>query len=1698
VSSTNTQLVDVIGNRVVSTIRDRGEGHCLQVAHLSHEIADAAAALVHSQLDDPDAVALVQKQPTRPWHAKPTKIVELRNMVESTGGRLVIFMEAGQHVAAEDSFGDSTVELLDLRNIYPELVDYLLSKLEGSQSDLALTAETICSIAKRDAKYGVGDVQTAAFLGRLVENPVAAELGPALAELGLLPDTGIGRDLAEIPVRMDRNRSQMARLTDSKLAPAERIRALPLDRGSAAGKQIATELMSVLQDGTSDPVELGKRLGESEKLKMVDFNSWPLESAEIHLHELRIVQLIGDLSDDVVPAITKANASVGVKFKIRPAAAHVNGLKELKLELLRVGEHLGDVAPAGRDATKRGNQLPSQSQAQWKLKLPSEAEHGTYVLRLRAYNEDNLLLREDTSDPFSLGEVEEVVPRADSAPTLLAAFVAAKSSAGSDLEISWPPRLVTKGDGDVSVAVRFEGLGRAWILHRSPLLAEIEKYSLENPDTCSWNVSLTSVDSLNAASLDVELPAAFLEARKQVFDGLIANQLDVDVDPPGGPAVCLADLSSLGDPIRLYAEAWGDAIAGAASADELRALLTVDQVVIEDAPGGVDARLIGPTHPLRLLWLSRYHEAVQRWLDESTSDDAELTQLARLVSSLLPANVPNTVLGQQGALRHLEPLDVYWGLWGGSSNGDTGGLVAFVRGQLGLDRSGPAGLRAVEIVRRIRRYLIAHPYANLLTLNFVQPGSGRLILDTLLTLQEDPPTQDLRYVVRLFAKDLPRWEIGSALDEFMANPEAGRIYKREAVDAFLASSDDPLAPKITYSKHDVSELLEAPAKFPAHLTVFLDWFDLDIVPASPIEGRRSFFAQGLVVEPFTAFSQGTEGGSAPVWDQQVSTADDDTDALHRVYSQEEQGVARALGAGAPGMLPAVRLSLDRVRRSIFDGVHRHSDWVVTIDPVFTDEFLDVPPRAGETNRYLLDYVEPSVLEVSRRIMVSTRSRGELERLFEPVSQKYSLSVDEERVSALLEALQILGAGLPLKLLNNRTQALEALTLALGSLFLADHGVFRHGFVLPLDAHQALFREAVDWRTEAGTDLRRTDLAVIRPDPTRRLLSVNLVELKARGSLPQAIPSELIGQIQAQLDNTHTVLRQRLFGVDQAGGRGSLASGLQARRLMKLLTRYLDRSVRFGFLADPEADKVRRFLTTLDDGYELVWNKTAVIFDLEGDSAQPVEVDGVEYWRVGRTAIDDLLERAPTRLGTRPFPERSELFERTPGTSEREAVLPVTADVPVVQEPNDGTTSSAEADSKPTVRAIVDEGIVEGPELEEVMLIGATSNSAQFGIIGVQAGTGRPVAVDLDGTNVLSVFGLQGAGKSYTVGTLLEAALIPDHHLNRLPKPLAGVVFHYSTDRRYAPEFASMATPNDDSSASATLIDEFNTSPSAVSEVAILVPPDLVEERQREFPDASVYPIFLGPQELTLDDWRLLMGLEGGDQVYARAMNTIFRQLRNDVTIGNLKSAIEASRMNQAQKDLALLRVEFVEAFVADGADITSHIRPGRLVIVDLRDPYIEEDQALALFMVLLGRFGEVDDPSVGAFNKLIVFDEAHKYMRNEGLTTAIVDSGRLMRHTGTSIVMASQDPPSVPKKVIELSTIIICHRMTSPPWLDHLRKANEAFGGGSMSISMLAGLPAGQAFIWARDGNAEFRRPQRVRMRPRLTKHGGATKRATR
>ena len=190
-----------------------------------------------------------------------------------------------------------------------------------------------------------------------------------------------------------------------------------------------------------------------------------------------------------------------------------------------------------------------------------------------------------------------------------------------------------------------------------------------------------------------------------------------------------------------------------------------------------------------------------------------------------------------------------------------------------------------------------------------------------------------------------------------------------------------------------------------------------------------------------------------------------------------------------------------------------------------------------------------------------------------------------------------------------------------------------------------------------------------------------------------------------------------------------------------------------------------------------------------------------------------------------------------------------------------------------------------------------------------------------------------------------------------------------------------------------------------------------------------------------------------------------------------------------------MRLDLAAGYIDDSVRLGELIHPGRLIIVDLRDEFIEKDEALGLFVVLLQLFADAKHDG-RMFNKLVVFDEAHKYIESPDLVAGLVEVVREMRHKGTSIMVASQDPPSVPVSLIELSSQIILHKFNSPAWLKHIQKANSALGG--LKPDKMANLKPGEAYVWsskATDG-AFTGGAVKLRLRPRVTLHGGATKTA--
>jgi hypothetical protein len=275
----------------------------------------------------------------------------------------------------------------------------------------------------------------------------------------------------------------------------------------------------------------------------------------------------------------------------------------------------------------------------------------------------------------------------------------------------------------------------------------------------------------------------------------------------------------------------------------------------------------------------------------------------------------------------------------------------------------------------------------------------------------------------------------------------------------------------------------------------------------------------------------------------------------------------------------------------------------------------------------------------------------------------------------------------------------------------------------------------------------------------------------------------------------------------------------------------------------------------------------------------------------------------------------------------------------------------------------------------------------------------------------------------------------------------------------------------------------------------LAPEAKVEDRRRQFPGVEVRPIHFNSGELGAESWKFLLGAYENDSFYIRQLVAIMRRHRQGLTLERFEQEIRDAELTGATRRLAEDRIALARPYINDATSLGSLLRPGRTIIVDLRDEWIEKEEALGLFVVMMRIFAT--SRYLGReFNKLVVFDEAHKYITESELIGQVVETIREMRHQATSVLIASQDPLSVPRAVVELTSLLILHRMTSPQWLKHLKGAIAALEG--TTEGHLAGLQPGEALVWAqRSTDKRFtQRPQKVNIRPRFSQHGGGTKTA--
>jgi hypothetical protein len=1238
------------------------------------------------------------------------------------------------------------------------------------------------------------------------------------------------------------------------------------------------------------------------------------------------------------------------------------------------------------------------------------------------------------------------------------------------------------------IEVRIDSYPGRFVVEFPNRLADLDATLLEEPRTLAgFRLDLTAADAeYEVVAFGEATPARFLDARADLFERLSIPDPTISGEAVGRsrPHLALSDLTRHEDAIEAYVHTWIDAL-GSADPATRQELLSTDRLLVSEN-GRPAFIVLSPLHPVRLAWQLKYAQVSSEWLTESSEfseEDlkVEARELADALPGLLADELP-LVLSERGSgLRYRSPLHGGWALWARDSASRRDQLERRLYRWLEVE---PRGLRRSgesEVLNRIRAYLASHPYVRTLVLNVVRPGRADFVLRLIGRLSDN---ENLRYTIRLFGDESDP-SLGQALDEFMVDPDGGEL-NRNSAESLTRVRGDSLRPTVAFSKHSVEDLRRHPESFPAHISVFLDYFELEVLAAPSAHEGRSLFGGGLVTGASSTFVTGSSESSIPPhWLSVVHPVPADEEVVGAAVLAHARATARDLGAVDDQSLPVVRLTLDVRTESLLDAVHESSDWVVIVDPVFSDQYLGDLSRQigdGQITRYVVDSRDTRASGELRNVVVSSRLRQEQASLLAAAADDFSMRLDEAGQQVLLQGLHLLGAGLGLRMLADGTRRKEALSLSIAAAFLAEQGFLRHALLVPLDEYPELFVESQGFGEI--NSLSRTDLLVVRFDPEQHRIDATLIEVKVRSHLGDAsgVPTSLLDDITAQLENTKPVIINRLFGGHLRDRPNSLPAALRTRRLTGILRRHLDRSMRHKYIQADEAAGIAEFIDALDRGLTFSLDARGLVFSLNGPSLKTQRYGGVDVDVVGRDQVVQLLQSPspqPTILG----PDGAYLRTVLGAPAQSFEAIPVTDPAPESKPEGDGQSDEVSEGANPPV----DDNAI---SLSSVDLIGHASSTSQFAVIGSHHSTGAPVALDMGGTNVITVFGVQGSGKSYTLGSLVEGGLIHVPALGPLPKPLATVVFHYSADATYRSEFATLAQPTQDPIA-VEWLREHGATPTAVDEVVVLVSERQLDRRRIEYSGLRVEPLGLSASELTLADWKLLMGIEGGKQMYAKELALVLRDLQADFTADQLKERIEQTDLPKQQKSIAKARVRFVEEYLRTDGNVRDWLKPGRLLIIDVRDELIDKDEALSIFMVLLNRFAEVNAEGPDRFNKMVVFDEAHKYMTDTSLTDAIKEAVREMRHKGVTMVIASQDPLSVPTVVVELSTVIIAHRITSPAWLKSLKNSSQAFE--SAGKGELAGLRAGQALVWSAGGSNRYKQPQRVDTRPRLTQHGGGT-----
>ncbi len=1122
-----------------------------------------------------------------------------------------------------------------------------------------------------------------------------------------------------------------------------------------------------------------------------------------------------------------------------------------------------------------------------------------------------------------------------------------------------------------------------------------------------------------------------------------------------------------------------------------------------------EAIILSPIHPLRLIWIVQLYDLFKEWEKKTVEDESHTKEWFRNLDNLFdgdltPENNPLFLINQGESYQYAGELSFGYGIYlplkqkenDENATSNIRELKYFFSKLLNIDKNAQIENEVSQklVVRHLRNYLYQHPYTEKLVINLFNAGDAGIFANAFIELEKDSSFKSISYEVRIFRGGDLIIEQGEGLRNLL-NPEYNTS---EEAEAFSQSSRNRLFPKLRFSINEISDYLKTPNLYSAHISFLISPFPLEVGLIKSANTEGSFALNGLLTNPMKFLNSGKEY----MWQTYIKPNELVINNFGsgrlgiKLFSNWQSFVANALAVDFTYSYPSKILRLTEKDKVLISHLHDFSDWVITFDKNLGPEIFDQPTREDEVP-FLLDYI-PGEETSGIASYLTTRPTSEIVGLLSPHFSEFGVPYDDDvKIKILLEDLRAVSSSLILQLNSSKNKAFEVIGSAFTKRVLEKKGFLKNAFLIPIDLHQSFFEGDINESKSRADNL----LVSINPDTFE--ININVLEIKCRNSLGIQERNDLKLKMLSQIDNTIEALKKN-FDFTHHISSDRLDRELKNLEFKSFLQFYLERAYRFNFLSEIAYQSYQEFLQNISVGFTLNFKKIGFIFDINNPIKHNKELDynnDFIIFTFGGKLIEDILD------------ENSDLNTYRLENSELNNELNVTFNIPDIKKTLFKTPTQIEEPPKKTYKPeespiIVftskdtihdnEKEVKENNNGEKLLptydiLVGKDNPSPQYGILGKTA-LGKTIAVDLNDTNTISLFGAQGGGKSYTIGVISEMVIKEFSNINVLPSPLAGVIFHYNESADYAPEFTSMKYPNNKATELKRLKEIYGAEPENIDNIILLTPQDKVEERRKEYPSIEIRPISFNSKELNVQDWLFLLGAIGNDSTYIKQLKAIMKENRRHLSISNINSSIENSQLlSNNQKALARQRINFASDYIDDEFYLKEILKPERLVIVDLRDEFITKDEALGLFVIILNIFSGVKEFEGQHFNKFIVFDEAHKYMNNKDLTSTIVTAIREMRHKGVSIMIASQDPPSLPNEIIELSSIVLLHKFNSPQWLKHIQKSITQLK--ELEPHHMSSLNAGEGFLWASKATDKIitNKPLKIQTRPRVTLHGGAT-----